>query len=45
MPTNKARSYSFKVTLKKGSYTWTVKATDIAGNVGKASAAKTLTVR
>ena len=44
-PTNKARSYSFKVTLKKGGYTWTVKAIDIAGNVGKASAAKRLIVR
>ena len=45
VPVNVARGYAFKVTLKKGSYTWTVKATDIAGNVGKASAAKTLTVR
>ena len=43
--TNKARSYTFKVTLKKGSYRWTVKATDIAGNTGKVSAAKKLTVR
>jgi hypothetical protein len=43
--TNKARSYAFKVTLKKGSYSWTVKATDIAGNVGKLSAARKLTVR
>ena len=42
---NKARSYTFKVTLKKGSYTWTVKATDVAGNVGKASAAKKLIVK
>jgi hypothetical protein len=29
-----------KVTLKKGSYTWTVKATDLADNAGKASVAK-----
>jgi hypothetical protein len=43
--TNKAGSYTFKVTLKKGSYIWTVKATDIAGNAGKASATKKLTVR
>jgi hypothetical protein len=43
--TNEARSYAFKVTLKKGSYTWTVKATDIAGNVGKAGTARKLTVK
>jgi photosystem II stability/assembly factor-like uncharacterized protein len=45
VPTNKARSNVFKVNLKKGTYTWTVKATDIAGNAGKASAAKKLTVK
>lgn len=45
VPSNKARSFFFKVALKKGSYTWTVKATDVAGNAGKASAAKKLTVR
>jgi hypothetical protein len=33
------------VTLKKGSYTWIVKATDLAGNVGKESAAKKLIVK
>ncbi|HEY5474712.1 MAG TPA: Ig-like domain-containing protein, partial [Candidatus Limnocylindrales bacterium] len=45
VPTNEARSYSFKVTLKKGSYTWTVKAKDAAGNVGNASVAKKLIVK
>jgi hypothetical protein len=45
VPTNEASSYSFKVTLKKGSYTWTVEATDIAGNVGEACAAKKLIVK
>ena len=45
VPTNKVSSYSFRVTLAKGAYTWTVKATDIAGNVGKVSAAKKLTVQ
>jgi len=45
VPANTLRSYSFKVTLKKGSYTWMVKATDAAGNVGKASAAKKLVVK
>jgi hypothetical protein len=43
--TNRARSYSLKVTLARGSYSWTVKATDIAGNAGKVSAAKKLVVR
>jgi hypothetical protein len=42
---NKAGSYTFKVTLKRGSYNWTVKATDIAGNAGKASATKKLIVK
>jgi FG-GAP repeat/Bacterial Ig-like domain len=42
---NKARSYTFKVTLKKGGYTWTVRATDAAGNVGKVSKAKKLIVK
>jgi hypothetical protein len=45
VPANKARTYAFKVTLKKGNYTWTVRATDIAGNAGKASTAKTLSVK
>jgi len=45
VPTNATRSYSFRVTLKKGSYTWTVKATDAAGNAGTASAAKKLVVK
>ena len=45
VPTNKIRRYTFRVNLPRGVYTWTVKATDIAGNVGKASAAKRLTVR
>lgn len=45
VPTNKVSSYSFRVTLAKGGYTWTVKATDIAGNAGKVSAARKLTVR
>jgi len=45
VPANKVRSCSFKVKLKKGNYTWTVKATDIAGNVGKVSAAKKLIVK
>ena len=43
--TNKARSYVFKVTLKKGSYTWTVQATDIAGNIGTQGATKKLIVK
>jgi hypothetical protein len=43
--TNKAQSCSFKITLKKGSYTWSVKATDIAGNAGKASGTKKLIVK
>jgi hypothetical protein len=43
--TNKAHSCAFKVSLKKGSYTWTAKATDVAGNAGKASAAKKLIVK
>lgn len=43
--TNQAETCSFKATLKKGSYTWSVKATDIAGNVGKVSALKKLVVR
>ena len=43
--TNKAGSYTFKVTLKKGSYSWSVTATDIAGNAGTASAAKKLIVK
>jgi peptidoglycan/xylan/chitin deacetylase (PgdA/CDA1 family) len=37
-------SYSFGVKLAKGTYTWTVKATDIAGNAGRASVAKDLIV-
>jgi hypothetical protein len=45
VPTNKACSYFLRVTLKKGGYTWTVKATDAAGNVGRVSAAKKLVVR
>jgi len=43
--TNKAGRYTFKVALKKGGFTWTVKATDIAGNAGKASTAKKLIVK
>ena len=31
-PVNVARSYSFKVKLKKGTYKWTVSAVDAAGN-------------
>jgi hypothetical protein len=45
VPTNKTSRCSFRVTLAKGGYTWTVKATDISGNVGKVSAAKKLTVQ
>jgi photosystem II stability/assembly factor-like uncharacterized protein len=42
--TNRAGSCSFKVKLARGSYTWRVKAVDVAGNVGATSAAKKLTV-
>ena len=45
LATNKAASYTFKVALKKDRYSWTVKATDIAGNVGKVSAARMLNVK
>ena len=45
LATNKAGSYTFKVTLKKGSYSWSVTATDIAGNAGNASTAKKLIVK
>jgi hypothetical protein len=38
-------STSTKVGLKKDRYSWTVKATDIAGNVGKVSAARMLNVK
>ena len=43
--TNKAAGSTFKVTLKKGTYRWTVKAADIAGNASKVSPAKKLTVK
>ena len=45
LATNKAASYSFKVSLKRGSYLWSVQATDIARNAGKASAARKLIVK
>jgi len=44
VPTNVAQTYTCNVTLPKGSYKWTVKATDIAGNAGTVSAAKKLVV-
>jgi cytochrome c len=44
VPTNVAETYTFKVTLPIGSYKWTAKATDIAGNAGPVSAAKKLMV-
>ena len=44
VPTNTTQSCSLKASFKKGSYTWTVKAADIAGNVGKAGAARKLIV-
>ena len=45
VPTNTTQSCSLKASFKKGSYTWTVKAADIAGNVGKAGAARKLIVK
>lgn len=45
VPTNRARIYSFRATLARGSYVWSAQASDIAGNVGKASAVKKLVVR
>ena len=38
-------SYSLRVRLAKGSYSWTVKAMDTAGNVGRTSVAKKLIVK
>ena len=32
VPMNTTEMYSFRVTLKKGSYRWSVSATDLAGN-------------
>jgi hypothetical protein len=44
--TGKPTSQAAKnVTVKKGSYSWSVRATDIAGNTGNASAAKKLIVK
>ena len=42
---NKALVYSFKVKLRRGAYTWTVRGTDGAGNPSKTSAARRLTVK
>jgi hypothetical protein len=42
---NKNLVYKYKVRLKKGSYTWSVTATDAAGNVGAMSKLKKLTVK
>lgn len=45
VPTNTARSYSFRVTLKKGTYTWRVTAPDIARHIGGVSVSKQRTVK
>jgi hypothetical protein len=39
------QSFAFKVTLKKGTYTWTARATDAAGNVQAQGSVKKLTVK
>jgi len=43
-PVNIARSYSFKVKLKKGAYKWTVSAVDAAGNTAIKTSTKKLVV-
>ncbi len=42
---NKALSYRFKATLKRGSYTWCVQATDLAGNRASRVKAEKLTIK
>lgn len=42
--TNQLRIARLKVTLPRGQYTWTVRATDDAGNTGKVSAARSFVV-
>jgi hypothetical protein len=44
-PMNSDRSYSFRCTLKKGSYRWYVYATDLAGNQQASAASNSLRVK
>jgi hypothetical protein len=45
VPMNVTQTSSFKVTLKKGSYTWSVYATDLAGNTQANVATASFTVK
>jgi len=43
--THGPQRYTFKASLKKGAYTWTARATDVAGNVQAKASTKHLTVK
>ena len=45
LPTNSSQSYKWSCKLAKGSYTWKVYATDLAGNVQTKAGSRTLVVK